>query len=532
VNDETQGTAAPLRQYLTVIRRRKWWLVGAIIVCVGLATAWSLNTTPLYAATVKLTYQPQADVSSAVMGTSSYQSSYDIAQVLETYATLMTSEDMRARTVMELGLPPGAPLGASVTAQAITNTSILSIQAVSTSPSVAQRVARAYAAAFMKWRLDVAVQEYKNAQLKIELRLKDYTPAKVKADYQGYIALTSRLQDLKVLESSATGNFAMGADAQLPAAPFTPKTKRNIAFGFLTGILVGLIIAAIIEQLDVRVREQREISARLRLPIIGRLPQLAKSIVRSHDLVVLADPSGGSAEAFRMLRGNLDFLGVDANIKSILVTSCEQSEGKTSTVCNLAVTLARAGKRVVVVEADLRRPKVNAYFGLSGDSGLSSVVSGQASAAAALQTIAIDLPGVEPGGNGDSPQVRPVGVGQLSVLTSGPLPPNPGEIVTSARIKTLIDELAAQFDYVLVDSPPFLAVGDAAALASKVDGVIVILKMGDVTKSMLRDTAEFLEPLPCRKLGVVLTHLTTEGGPYSYHYYREYGAKRASSAVK
>ena len=531
MNDETQGATAPLRQYLAVIRRRKWWLVAAIAVCVGLATAWSLRTTPLYAATAQLTYQKQADISSALMGTAPYMSSYDIAQALATYATLMTSQDMRARAARELGLRPDASLGASVSSRTVTDTSILGIQAVSASASRAQTVANAYASAFMKWRLEVTLQQYQKAQVIIQQKLKEYTTAQAKTD-PGYYSLNSRLQDLKVLESSATGNFELAAAAPLPTAPFTPKTKRNVVLGFLGGVLIGLIAAAMIEQLDVRVREQREVSEQLRLPIIGRLPQLAKSVMRGHELVVLADPAGGSAEAFRMLRGNLDFLGIDASIKSILVTSCEQSEGKTSTVCNLAVTLARAGKKVVVVEADLRRPKVNAYFDLHGDAGLSSVVSGQTSAAAAMQSIAVDLPGAEPGGNGDSPQAEAVGVGRLYVLTSGPLPPNPGEIVTSTRIKTLIDEFAAQADYVLVDSPPFLAVGDAAALASKVDGVIVIMKMGEITKTMLRDTAEFLEPLPCRKLGVVLTHLVTEGGPYSYHYYREYGAKRASAAVK
>jgi Mrp family chromosome partitioning ATPase/capsular polysaccharide biosynthesis protein len=523
--------SSTLRDYLAVLNRRKWLLIGALLLTLAAALWRSYGQTPLFQSSASLIYLRPTAVTNS-LASAPYMSAYDIDRELKTQANVISGAALRKAVAATLGIDESG-LNAAVSAQAGTDANVVTITAVSSSADTAARVANAYAQTFVEQQMKAAKDQISSAIDAVVLKLKDFTTKAERANDPGtYGALTQTLSNLRVAWAQATGNYKVAEDAAVASAPFTPRHRRDGIIGLGLGVVFGLAAVFLAEQLDVRVREQREISERLRLPVIGRLPQLSKTILRGHELAVLADPGGGSAEAFRMLRGNLDFLGVDANIKSILVTSCEQSEGKTSTVCNLAVTLARAGKKVVVVEADMRRPKVNAYFGLSGDSGLSSVVSGQTSAAEALQTITFDLPGVQTGGNGDSPQVQHVGVRQVSVLTSGPLPPNPGEIVTSTRIKTLIDEFAAQFDYVLVDSPPFLAVGDAAALATKVDGVIIIMKMGEVTKAMLRDTAEFLEPLPCRKLGVVVTNISTEGGPYSYHYYREYGAKRTPAAVK
>jgi non-specific protein-tyrosine kinase len=225
-------------------------------------------------------------------------------------------------------------------------------------------------------------------------------------------------------------------------------------------------------------------------------------------------------------------VAVDGEVRSILVTSCTQAEGKTSTVCNLAVTLVRAGKKVVVVEADLRRPKVHSYFGVRNDRGLSSVIAGQCALDDALQEVRVAAPGLELEAADARAAASTSSAGQrLWLLTSGPLPPNPGEIVSSARMSNIIDQLSGRADVVLVDSPPFLVVGETGPLASKVDGILIVMKLGHVTRQMVRDAVEFLRPLPCRKLGIVVTNAPVEGGSYRYRYQQQADARPAEAPV-
>jgi len=191
--------------------------------------------------------------------------------------------------------------------------------------------------------------------------------------------------------------------------------------------------------------------------------------------------------------------------------------GKTTTAINLGASLGACERKVLIVDLD---PQANATSGV----GISKTLD--------LTMYDVLVDGVPMREIIQPTELPTVFLAPSSVDLVGAEVELRDSIGREYHLRRALESIAGDYDYVLVDSPPFLAVGDAAALASKVDGVIVIMKMGEITKTMLRDTAEFLEPLPCRKLGVVLTHLVTEGGPYSYHYYREYGAKRASAAVK
>jgi non-specific protein-tyrosine kinase len=232
----------------------------------------------------------------------------------------------------------------------------------------------------------------------------------------------------------------------------------------------------------------------------------------------MTEPSSSGAEAFRMLRGNLEFMDIDDKVRSILVTSCTQGEGKTTTLCNLAVTLARSGKRVIVLDCDLRRPRVHHYFGLKNANGVSTVVAGKCSITDAVQDVRVPVL-EEADGSQPSSAVPPV-----KVLTAGPIPPNPGEIVTSRRLAGMIPELTVHADLVLIDAPPFLAVGDASSLARTAGGLVLVMKLGEITRPMLKEAADFLAPLPCHKLGIVLTNLERDGAARRYKYYSKTSA--------
>jgi Mrp family chromosome partitioning ATPase len=261
--------------------------------------------------------------------------------------------------------------------------------------------------------------------------------------------------------------------------------------------------------------------------------------VGEHPVVTLSEPDGHAAEAFRLVRTNLDFMSVDADVRSLLVTSSVQGEGKSVTVANLAVAMALAGKKVVIVDGDLRRPRQHQYFGLANDHGVSTVTTEQGSLASAIQKV--ELTGAASGANGvDFAQWASGGeaMSRLYVLTSGPLPPNPGEIVASRRFAGLIEALLGEADIVLVDSPALLAVGDTAALASKVDGLVFLADMHVATKPMLQQAAEQLAKLPCEPLGIIVRteHERGRGRYYSTYSsgytYSQTGSKREAQKGK
>ena len=231
------------------------------------------------------------------------------------------------------------------------------------------------------------------------------------------------------------------------------------------------------------------------------------------------------------MRSNLAFMDVDGRVKSIMVTSSLQGEGKSVTVANLAVTLALAGKKVVVVDADLRRPRQHRLFALPNQAGVSSVIAGGTSLLDALHPIDIatgrraDRAEFESWSN--AKESRNV----LWVLTSGPIPPNPGEIVASQRFAELVTSLSGVADVVLVDSPAMLAVGDAAALASELDGLIFLVDMEQARRPVLGSAADQLFRLPCTMMGLVI-RLPSGANGNRYHYYARYSDDSAGTPAQ
>ncbi len=282
------------------------------------------------------------------------------------------------------------------------------------------------------------------------------------------------------------------------------------------------------------------------MPVVGRVPRVKKSTMSADPLAVVHDTRGPAAESLRRLRSNLDYLDVAGALSAVLVTSGMPGEGKSVTVCNLGVTLAMGGRRVVIIDADLRRPSVHRYMGLSNQIGLTSVVAGKIPLAEALQ--GYNLPPLDwssNGGSNDGPnggstagsngsngsaaaaeraasdlqQAR-----RLYVLTAGPLPPNPGEIVASHAFEAILAELkASHVDFVLIDTPAFMSVSDAAAIAPHVDGVFALVDMDRATRPVLSEVKEFLDQLPTRKLGVIVVREKQTRA--SYHSYYHYASK-------
>lgn len=508
-------------------------MLAVFLLFVAVSMAVSFLVTPQYSATAQLRYAREPDISSALNGSSAVSSPLDTSLQLSTTAKIIQTREMADLAVTRLGLQDTDQLNAVVLAAPVADTSLLEITATSPDPKQAAAVANAYAETLVELRRQASLDKYTQAENVISSKLKVYRTALQRQD-PAYGALQYRLQDVLTLKALATGDFQMASAALVPTAPVRPNHVRDLLIACLLGSIVAIASAFIAEQLDVRVRDADDIVQGLQLPVIGRLPEVSREIVRNGGLVVALDPSGRSAEAFRILRGNLDFIDLDKEVSSLIVTSCSPEEGKTSTVGNLAISMSRAGLRVVVVDVDLRRPRVHRYFGVDNDVGVTSVVAGRASLSESLKPFVVSVPEAElRDGEDDSGVAARSGANRLYILTSGPLPPNPGDIVISKRFDSLIADLEAEFDMVLIDTPPFIAVGDAASLARRVGGVLLVARMGSITRSNIKEARTFLEQLPCRKMGIALTNISVEAGYYGrYRRVKNLEAPEASQATQ
>lgn len=294
--------------------------------------------------------------------------------------------------------------------------------------------------------------------------------------------------------------------ASAPVAPSAPNTRLNVALGLLVGLAAGFGIAVARQVLDTRIRSENDVRQVTDASVIATIThddEAAKT-----PLIVQASPQSHRAEAFRRLRTNLQFLDVADDLQTLVVTSSLPGEGKSTTTINLAITLADAGSRVVLVDADLRRPTVAKYMGIEGSVGLTTVLIGRAEVEDVLQ---------------------PWGEGTLHVLPSGLVPPNPSELLGSRAMADLLARLSQQYDVVLIDTPPLLPVTDAAILARLTGGALVVVGATKTHRQQLDDSLGALETVGARVLGIVLNRVPVkEAGSYTYYDYTPHDGAAAA----
>lgn len=502
-----QGEANPrtLSDYARATWRWKWLILIVAVACGVAGYYYSWRQAPQYLATALLTYQQPIDSTNPLQNVDPL-----VAQTaLENVANAVSSPTVASRAEAILGGTAAHPYGVSAalagsTASGYSNVETLSV--VSTDAAESAAVANAYARAVTGWSRDQQLARVRDAETATSDMLKTFESAGSKSSVD-YILLRQRLESLRILGSTVTGEFQVLAAATVPAEAFAPRPKRSAAVGFGAGLLAAVALVLLFEVFSTRVRGRHDVAEALDLPILGVVPKISSKMLDGNKLITLTQPDGSVAEAFRLIRSNLDYVNVD-DVSSFLVTSALADEAKSLMVCNLAVTMAMAGKKIVVVEGDLRKPRVHEYFNMSNDVGLSSVAAGTASLADALR--AVDLPATLRGstdGNGPNPDasVRITGDRRLVVLTAGPPVADPGELVASKRFGSIIRDLQkSNVDFVIVDSPALLEVGDATAMAAQVDALVMVVDLDKVTRPLLLEARESLAPLPCRKLGSVV----------------------------
>jgi succinoglycan biosynthesis transport protein ExoP len=429
-----------LGAYLEIFWRRKWVIAVTVAVTVTVVVMGTLMMTPKYEASTTLR------VLTATSGSADWVN-YEVMytdRLMNTYVEIATSRPVLGALVRRLGLGKSPQIEAEI----LPDTELFQITVEDPNPIVAREAANALA------EILVAQSE----ELYTGKRVRDF---------------------VSVVEPAVS-----------PLAPSKPRKELNIALGFMVGLAGGIGLAFLFENLDTTLYATEQIEEATELSILGKIPT-----GKRRRQITLFNGHSPQGEAFRRLRTHIFTLDHDAPLQTLLVTSAEPREGKSTIVANLALAIAQSGQKVIVVDADLRLPTLHKIFDLSNEIGLSSILRQEVTLDEAAQDSKI--PGVQ-------------------VLPSGPLPPNPAELLGSPQMTALIEQLAQQFDLVLLDTPSLLAVTDAAVLVPTVDGVVLVVGRAQARGEAVRAARQQLADVRARSVGIVVNRAEQDG---DYHYY-------------
>jgi succinoglycan biosynthesis transport protein ExoP len=513
-----------LSTYLRVLRRRKWIVIVCALLVPATAYFLSARQPAQYQASADV-YLSSQDLAGALTGISAQY--VDEVRLADTQAMLAQVPLVAQRAIKLSGLEgitPGGLLG-SASVVPVSGTNILTFTVTSGDPATAERLATAYARAFTTYRGELDSQAVRRAREEINTKL-DQLEAEGEGRAQLAASLRSKDQQLATLEALQTSRTYVIRTAD-GAAQIAPTPRRNALLGLMLGMVLGLGLAFVVEALDTRVRSSNEVGERLGLALLARVPPPPKGLAKNDRLVMIAQPTGTSAEAFRMLRTNLDFATLETHgARTVLVTSAVEQEGKSTTAANLAIAEARSGRRVALVDLDLRVPYLDRFFGLLHAEGITDVALGSVTLESALKRVDLDTGSADLATRPDHESTdREHEAGALDVLVSGTRPPDPGEFVGSRRLSEILARLHEDYDLVILDTPPALRVGDAMTLSTRADGILVVTKLNVNRRPMLAELRRLLETSPARILGYIVTgSRDQQSGSYGYGYgYGGYG---------
>jgi Mrp family chromosome partitioning ATPase len=529
---------ATLRDYLRVVRRRKWIILQAVVLVPAAAVAFSLHQQKLYRASadVLLNQQNLGTQLNGITDPTVYQQADRKAQ---TQADLARGPDVARQALVAAGFRGRSTEDllshSSVTAKQ--NADLLHFSVTDRSPVVAARLANEYGKAYIRYRANLDTSTLLQAKRDVNARLGELRPGS--AAYEALVEKGNTVDTMIALASKP----AVLVDPAGGASQVQPRPVRNGILGGVLGIVLGVALAFLWEALDTRVRSAEEVAERLGLPLLARLPEPPRKLRSQNQLAMLVEPNGVGGEAFRTLRTNLDFVALNHAPRTIMVTSAIQAEGKSTTVANLAVASARTGRDVVLVDLDLRRPYVHRFFPFEGRPGLTEVALGYADLDDAILNVAFggltaDAPSrrrpagflgtASPTGNGNGGNGRRKVEVILDAISAGPVPPNGGDFIASEALGEILARLRERYDLVLIDAPPLLRVGDGIALSARVDAMIVVTRLNILRRPMLNELRRVLHTLPAQQLGFVVTGAHLDDG-YTYGYGGYYNYERGAS---
>lgn len=507
-------TEQTIADYLHVVRRYKWLILTAAVLVPVAAYLVSSRQDKVYRATSDVLLNRQ-DLGSTLTGIPTQSTVTDPVRYARTQAQLARVPAVMQAAVDRAGVGgvSASELSDSSDVRADPDTDLLTFGVSDGEPSVAARLATAYAEAFVSYKLESETASLAAARSEILGRVAELRDAGA-SDTDAYRQLVEQAQSIRTLEL-----LQLPASVVRPAegaGQVAPNPRRNAILGVMLGLVLGLGGAFGLNAIDRRIRHADELERELQIPLLGKLPTPR----RKDALTILDRAPDETTEATARLRTSFDFANTDLGAKLVLVTSASPKEGKSTTVTNLAISLARAGRQVVLVDLDLRRPNLGRLLHLPEGPGIADLASGNAELVDVLQPVGVAVPRARVASVGS----RDGGPGRLEVVTAGRSRVEPGEFVETSGLADALSKLRAYAEIVLVDAPPILATGDAMALTAKVDAVLLVARLGTLTTPTLRELGRVLRRSPAPILGIVATGAELDEG-YSVYAVDEYYAE-------
>ena len=517
-----------LRQYFTVLWRWLWLIVLGTLLAGGTAYLVSRNMTPIYRASTTLLINQARNPA-----ITDYTSLMTSERLAKTYAELLTKRPVLEEVAKRLGVeaeetkePGGGALPAAIDVRPVRDTQLIELSVESDDPQLAMEIANTLPEVFIQQNAAMQVSRFASSKENLSEQLaiiesdmeatqqaiNDLQDSESAADqaelarlqttktqYQNnFASLLQSYEEIRLAEVQTMDNIVIAEPARLPRFPIKPRKLQNTLLAAVVGCMLAVGVAFLIEYLDDTIKSSEDVSQALGLSTLGAITRF--STEDEDRLITAAQPRSPISEAYRALRTNIQYSSVDNPLRTLLVTSTDPTEGKTTTVANLGTVMAQAGLSVIVVDSDLRRPVLHQYFEASRNLGLTNALLDKS-----------------PSTDG---YLQETEVENLRVLASGPLPPNPSELLNSQRMRELIEQLKGEADVLLFESPPIRAGTDASILANQVDGVLLVVDAGSTRQGMAQRGKEQLDKVGANLLGVALNKLSHRGrGGYYYYYY-------------
>ncbi len=438
-------------QFIKILGKRKAIIVlGTIICLLGSVVATSLMTPKFEASVEMLVSQGQIAPGNQSLG-ESYQALLLSERLAMTFKEMISSRTLAERVISKLELPLlPEDLQKKVGAKLVKDTELIEISVTDDNPVLVKNIANAYASEF--------------------------------------INITK-----EVIPSSALINVKVVEPAVVPLDPVKPNASLNVILGLLVGLMASIGLAFLLEMIDVTIKEQEDVERLLGVPSLGKIPRGESPFLLNNDDAIISD-------VYRSIRTNLQYINFNQSIKTLIVSSANQSEGKTTVSSNLAIVYAQAGYKVLIIECDLRRPTLVDLFNIQNDRGLSNVLAGVATVESVICETQID---------------------GLRIISSGPIPPNPADLLNSENMDRVLSDLRETFDLIILDSPPALAITDTAILSTKADAVLLLSHYGKTKKNEIIAAKEALSKVGGRIIGFVIngTDMPRKG---RYYYQKSY----------
>jgi succinoglycan biosynthesis transport protein ExoP len=501
---QTRDNSA-LREFVRVIKRRRLVVIVCLLLVPAAALVWSLSQEKEYESTSALLFRTAA-LDQSLPGSSLLSNSEDPTRAAETNVNLVSLGKISERTAKAVDEPgvTAAYVADAVSVSLKGESEIADVNVTTTDPVLSAKIANAFAASYVSFSREADRNRVLAAQTQVEERLQVLSTEELKTE-EGR-ELEQQARQLGVLASLQTGDAEVVQRAIPNTNPVAPQTKRNVALGAALGLLLGIGLAFLLEQIDTRIKDDGMIEQIYDLPILARVPQVPDFEPTAGDPTKLPVPL---SESFQMLNANLRYFNFHRKLDSILVTSTAPQEGKSSVAWGLAVTAAGSGKPVLLIEGDLRQPTLSKRLQKVPKSGLSLILAGIDSLEGALVSV--------PVGAGSTPD--------LHVLPAGPIPPNATALLESPVMAALLEEARAQYDFVIIDAPPII-VADSIPLMSQVSGVVIVSRLKTTRIEAAEEMRELLTHVGATPLGIVVngSEIPREG-----YYMPHSGVARASA---